>query len=64
MGNQTYQRAHWFDTQATAIQEQQRLLTVKIKMLLCVTTQEKSDNKVNVEIKKKLTLLENYEHLV
>ncbi len=29
----------------------------------CVTTQEKSDNGVNVELKKKLTLLENYECL-
>ncbi len=30
---------------------------------VCVTTREKSDSKVNVEIKKKLTLLENYECL-
>ena len=30
----------------------------------CVTTQEKSDSGVNIELKKKLTLLENYECLV
>ncbi len=29
----------------------------------CVTTQEKSDSEVNVKLKKKLTLLENYECL-
>ena len=29
----------------------------------CITMQEKSDSRVNVELKKKLTLLENYDPL-
>ena len=36
---------------------------IKTPMYVCVTTREKSDSGVNVKLKKKLTLLENYECL-
>ena len=32
-------------------------------VMVCVTAREKSDSEVKVELKKKLTLLENYECL-